>query len=54
MTKQFFVYFDGPDSRREVLGVYAESEKEARFVAIESHPWLNLHPNHLLYVLENK
>ena len=52
MTKHFFVYFDGPDSQRQTLGVYATSEKEARFVAIESHPWLSLHPNNLLYVLE--
>ena len=52
MTKHFFVYFEGPNSQRQSLGVYAPSEKEARFVAIESHPWLNLHPNKLLYVLE--
>jgi len=52
LTKHFTITFRGADGTKDVIGVYASTAKEARFVAIESHPWLKLHPNYLLHVLE--
>jgi len=52
MTKRFCVGFRGADGRKDSIEVYALTPKEARFVAIESHPWLKSRPDQLLFVLE--
>ena len=54
MTKCFCVGYRGPSGNKDTIEVYALTAKEARFVAIESHPWLKSRPDQLLYALEIK